>query len=157
MSRGRKKKPDELKRLKGTDQPCRMTGDVPRKDDFKLPPTPAMLNKWGKRVYRKLGTSFVQVGILNEYTINSFLILCKELGTYLEAEEELKDLSKRYDTVYDKEGNARTVPSALHKISRDLFSSASKMVVEFGLTPASISRLAMKDNDSDGFDDYIDG
>lgn len=28
MTRGRKKLPDELKSLRGTDQPCRMTGDA---------------------------------------------------------------------------------------------------------------------------------
>lgn len=163
MSRGRKKQPDQLKRLKGTDQPCRMTGDMlpgegsAIKEVYKLPPAPKILNKWGKRVYRKLGASFAQVGVVNDYTINSFIILCNEMGTYLEIEEELKELDKRYDIVFDKNGNSRTVPSALHKMSRDLFASSVKMLTEFGLTPASISRLTVKDNDDDGFDDFIDG
>ena len=132
-----------MKALKGTDQRCRMNEsafEIPVIN--RLPKTPVFLNKLGKQVYRTVGQNLLDLGILNEINLMMFTALCREYGIYWEAETRMKSLNDRWESIEDKQGNVKTVPSALHKISKEALNNAKMLAVEFGLTPATIGKIS---------------
>lgn len=156
MGKGRKKIPDELKKQRGTDQPSRMTEkSVQINPVNELPTTPVFLNKEGKRVFRSLGQYLLDLKILNEANMMMFTAMCREYGIYWEAESEMKKLSDRWDEIIDKDNNKKTTPSAKHTISKESLKNALRISTEFGLTPASISKIVFDKSEKPKLEDLL--
>lgn len=156
MTQGRKKLPDQIKKLRGTDKPSRMNDTVPDMSINQLPAAPAMLNRHGKRVYKSIGQYLLDVRILNEVNLAMFTAFCREYGVYWEAEESMKELSDRWEESFDRTGNEKTSPSARQTISKESLRLALKIAVEFGLTPASITNLVFEKKQKKTIDDLLD-
>jgi P27 family predicted phage terminase small subunit len=133
-----------------------MTGETAVSPYNKLPKAPEMLNKHGKKVYSTLGLYLLNVGILNEMNIGMFSALCREYGIYWEAEEGMKELKDRYETITDKAGNDKTVLTAKHLLSKESLRLAMKISVEFGLTPASVSKIVFQSKRKKGIKELLD-
>ena len=143
MTAGRKSLPDNVKILRGTNQKVRMKNNdsvfVPVN---KLPPAPDFLNNEGKKIYSKIGKYLLDLKILNAANLLTFSALCREFGIYWEAELSMKNLYDRWVSITDSQGNKRTVATAQHKISKEALANAVKLASEFGLTPASMSKIS---------------
>jgi P27 family predicted phage terminase small subunit len=155
MTKGRKRIPDEIKRIRGTIKPSRVNETVPDMVIDRLPPAPLMLNKHGKKVYKTIGQYLLNVKVLNEVNLAMFAAFCREYGVYWEAEESMINISDRWEKVTDSLGNFRTSPNAKHTISKESLRNALKIAVEFGLTPASISKIVFEKPKKKGIEDII--
>ena len=155
MTKGRKKIPDELKKIRGTDQPSRLNNTVLNMTMNQLPPAPAMLNKHGRKVYKSIGQYLLDVKVLNEVNLAMFAAFCREYGIYWEAEEGMTELSDRWEDSFDRQGNRKTVASARQMISKESLRLALKIGVEFGLTPASITKIVFEKPKKKGIEDLL--
>lgn len=158
---GRKRISDKDKIMRGTDQPVRMSGDSDLMEPVsKLPSTPGWLNKSGRKMYRTLGQSMVAAGILNELNVVPFSMLCNEIGKYVELSNDIK--VEGYTHTWDDEKNNRTVITANPKVKQasDSLKNAKVLASEFGMTPASLAKIASMINtkeDKDPYEDFKNG
>ena len=158
MSKGRKRLPDAVKEQRGTDQPCRKNKNLPVIESAtKMPPAPKILNKHGRRFWRNVGKIAIDLGLLNPANMGSFQLLCSEYGVYVEAQENMSEISDMIDSGYDKQANKFTKVTAYRKISEKAFANYLRMSAEFGLTPASISNVMMtpKEKQADPMSEFL--
>jgi len=139
---GRPKKPDALKKLSGTDQPCRMGNAAEYSKVTKIPAAPKYMNNHAKRAYRTTTEQLNLLGLLNEVNIPIVVMYANELGLYWEAQEELAT-EGRYDTITYKNGDQKEVRKDKDKAASQYFENIKKMAVELGITPASSSRIKL--------------
>lgn len=140
--KGRKKLPDAIKRLNGTNQPCRMSGDKPIFQLVdKMPPAPEWMSETGKRVYTDVVKSMIELGLL---TVPNFALLvayAHMLGVHVEAEEMMKNKG-RYMPVKDGEGRTvKIIIAPHHRVSMDALDRALRIGAEFGLTPSAQTKI----------------
>ena len=82
MTKGRKKIPDELKSLRGTDQPYRMTGDA-----VSFGTTVAALPRSGlkgtaKKVFEVVATELIHKCLLDVVGVDLVVAYAREMGLY---------------------------------------------------------------------------
>ncbi len=65
MTKGRKKISDASKRLRGTDQPCRMDGELVPMAPATTLPKPKGLKGTAKKLYQVVGTELSSKGLLD--------------------------------------------------------------------------------------------
>jgi P27 family predicted phage terminase small subunit len=141
MSKGRKSISDEAKRMKGTNQPCRMTNEESFIPSIgKLPP-PKNLGRIGKRIYKTAGQALINLNILNELNLPQFVQYCKETELYYDIMDQMPTTSDLIHNVYDKRGNLSTQVKALRKIAESALSNSKSLAAEFGLTPSAQSKI----------------
>lgn len=151
---GRPPKPNALKKLSGTDQPCRMNANPEFQKVVKVPPPPTYLSKFGKKAYKITSHQLAALGLLSEINIPLVVMYANELGNYWEAQEDLS-VNGRYDTVVDKMGNKRKLRKDLDKAASNYFENVKKLAVELGITPASAGRIKMPEKKSSNpFDNF---
>lgn len=158
MSKGRKRLPDQIKELRGTERLCRKKEDsVKIESATKMPPSPKILNKHGRRFWRNVGKMAIDLGLLHPANMGNFQLLSSEYGVYVEAQENMNKISDMIDTGTDKQGNKFTKVTAYRKISEKAFTNYMRMSVEFGLTPASVSNVLMtpKEKQADPMGEFL--
>ena len=142
MSKGRKKTSDASKRLRGTDQPCRMDGV-----DFPAVIAPASelpkvkLKGTAKKVYAVVGTEFLNKGLLDVVNIDLLTSYCQEMAL---CQDMMRDLEKEGYTVMvaTKSGTATQI-NPKRKIAENALIAAKTLAAEFGISPASRARVAV--------------
>ena len=86
MAKGRKAISDNDKRLRGTDQPCRMTeSNLPAtiSGSSSLQTLPRSgLKGTAKKVYMIVGTELFNRGILDTLGLDLVIVYCREMGLY---------------------------------------------------------------------------
>ena len=141
MGKGRKSLPETIKNLQGSVNSTRVNKSQLSFDRFiELPEMPAGLKKEGIPIYETLGHTIMNAGILNPSNLILFISLCNEWGLYVSLEKEMPELKDRFDTEYRGEHSYQRI-SHKHKMSKEALMNAHKLAVEFGLTPASISKI----------------
>jgi P27 family predicted phage terminase small subunit len=143
MAKGRKALPDNAKKMKGTDQPCRVSGQA---DDQYLPtvtklPVARDLGKHGRKLYKHVGTMLMNLGILNEINFTHFYQYVRETELYLLTMENMPTVEEMIHDITDKQGNVTTKVKAMRKIAQDALSNSRSLGAEFGLTPQSHSKI----------------
>lgn len=161
MSKGRKSIPDEMKKAKGTDQPSRMSGR--KSNEFtvleRFPHPPSQLNEHGRKIYKTIGKALYARNMLNEVNFDLFVPLCIELGEYYQLKEEISREGFIVQSFVKEDGEGLAVyekkVNPKHKIAKDAHDRAMKIAVEFGLTPASLNRVAVPViEEKDEFDNF---
>lgn len=143
-----------MKKLKGTDQPARMKGEMELPVISKLPPAPSWFNSFGKKIYSEKGRLMIGLGLLNVVNFELFVAYVNQLGIHFEAEEYLSK-GLRYDDLESKAGNYSVV-KAYQKISNDALKMAKSLGAEFGLTPAAATRVHLpKKETKDEFEQFL--
>lgn len=80
MTKGRKKIPDELKSLRGTDQPCRMTGDaIPAGTAVAALPRSG-LKGTAKKVFEVVATELIYKCLLDVVGVDLVVAYAREMG-----------------------------------------------------------------------------
>jgi P27 family predicted phage terminase small subunit len=137
MTVGRKRKPTELKRRSGTLQPCRTNDNEP---DYvlasEIPDPPKYLSKIGRDVYYSTASELLQLGILTRISLTIFVAYCIEVARYYDAQEKLSKEGDRIKNRFDE-----WIINPLIKVANDALTSMTRLACEFGITPASSSKV----------------
>ena len=136
--KGRKKIPDQLKILKGTDQPCRMNDAPDISAISKMPPPPPWLSKSAKKVYKTKSDILASIRVLTPLDIEMFISFCHEFGRYIDTAEKLAEVSHSA-ILAEKPGE---LYERLTRINRDAFDRAKQLAGEFGLSPVARLKIA---------------
>jgi P27 family predicted phage terminase small subunit len=137
---GRPPKPTELKVLTGNPgkRPLPINEPKPKPIVNQIDP-PAWLNDHGVVTWRRLFPVLKNINLITEADIESFTMLCQSYGVWVESEIALKN--GRTDTYTNKGNNENEVEHPLSKIAQKAFERYKSLCTEFGLTPASRSRI----------------
>ena len=155
----RPKKPTALKKQEGTFRKDRavqneITPSV--KSDF-MPPE--NLNAWGKNLWVQVASEFSNLKMLTVLDDGSLFTMCNEFGVYCECSNLLKTQGLQIEeNIYDKEGNVigtRMENNPLRRIASDAYKNYRAMATEFGLTPASRTKIGTTNvSKGDTFDEF---
>lgn len=138
MTKGRKKIPSEIKRLRGTDQPCRTNEKT---DLQKVPVVPRSgLKGSAKKVFELVASELIHKNILDVVGLDLLVAYAREMALYhdLMREVEKEGLTIEVET---KKGTM-TVVNPKRKIAESALMNAKSLSAEFGLTPATRGRIA---------------
>ena len=138
---GRRPISNELKKLKGTDQPCRMREEVKFEAITRIPPPPRYFNKYSKKLYKTTCNKLAFLGLLSDINLPIVIGYASMMGKYLEAEEELASTGRLFETFNEKTGEKKIVRQPLDRMATEYLDSARKYAVELGITPSSMSRV----------------
>jgi P27 family predicted phage terminase small subunit len=140
------KKPTALKKLQGTDRKDRILPD-----EFK--PTlevkgdiPDVLNEWGSKLWVDLFDEYSKFDLISRVDVGSLMVLCNEFGRYCEADDLLKAQGLEVvEDILNRDGDIvgqKKVINPLIKVVSDAFKNYKSMCTEFGLTPASRTKIS---------------
>lgn len=131
MTAGRKKLPTQLKIVRGTAQNCRINKKEPKNiDDLGVPPeslSAAAIKHWENIVPQLVGA-----GIAKTTDAQAMKMLCEYIAQWDDANEKIK----RLGTVIKSE-KGYPMMNPYFRIANALFLNISKMLSEFGMTPAA--------------------
>ena len=148
---GRKPISNELKVLKGTDQPCRMREEVRYQKITKIPKAPGYFNAYSKKIYKITAEQLAEKGILDVVNINAVIMYAGEMGKYMEAQDQLAE-EGRILTEYTKFVEKK-YRNPLDKMASEYYSNAVRLACELGITPASARKVKEKPREEkDDFD-----
>ena len=146
---GRKPVPQQLKKIRGTDQPCRQNKRPPEFDVLvKPPPAPAFFKKnaLGRKIWRDTCRDLIAANMLDRISIQGLVMYVRAYSNYLLLEEQLAE--EGVDRTIEEETKAGKVKriDPRHKIANDEFNKALAIGREYGLTPASRVKTMKLDN-----------
>jgi len=136
---GRKKIPDSLKTLKGTDQPSRLYGEGIGFGLVMSVSAPEHLNEKANLIFSEVSEMLINQRLLTEADIHLLSVYCISLARYYECENNLET-----ENMYDEKGNIN--PNI--KIQKQLFEQINKIGAQFGMSPTTrIISKAMEQKD----------
>ena len=142
MGKGRPPKPTILKRMAGTDQPCRVNENEMQVSRLaNIPDAPMHLSEYGQREYEIVCTELHSKKMLHLVDLSLVTAYANEMGLYVEMEQKLKNIG-RIDEFYNEDG-ALTKRQAKpeQRIANDALAKALKIACQFGLTPSARTRI----------------
>ena len=134
--RGPAPKPRALKLLQGTFRPDRDAGMPDPAPITATPKPPANLTTIAKREWRRVCGQLIELGVLTELDLAALEGYCSAYGRAVEADRGLK---KHGLTMLSPQGYIARPEVA---ISRTAWAEARRFAQEFGITPASRTRVA---------------
>lgn len=158
MAKGRKNLPAEIKKLRGTAQPCReqaAAGDaVARLTEVK---PPSWLDTMAKKIFKSKAEQLIALRVLTVLDIDMLALYAQSYSLIVEALQQIKKEGK-FNTLYNDEGQIiGFVENPYMKVYRDNFDKVTKLSSHFGFSPAtrkSIMSVADKKEDKDDFADF---
>lgn len=153
-TRGRKPKPTAIKILEGNPgkRPLNRFEPTYRK---KAPPCPSWLCDEAKREWRRLARTMESMGVLTEADMETFATYCDAYSKWKEATEFLDQHGTIFKT---PSGYIQQVPQV--SIAQTYSKIMTKIATEFGLTPASRSRIIAGNGEGgvvDEMDELLEG
>lgn len=138
--KGRKKLPDNIKSLRGTDQPCRMT-DKPVPQSTTIVSLPKVgLKGTAKKVFVVVATELMHNNLLDVVGIDLLVAYCREMGLYHDMMREIEKEGATIE-VMTKSGVITQV-NPKRKVAESALAAAKSLATEFGMTPSSRNRVA---------------
>ena len=105
------------------------------------------------REWRRLGRELLEAGIITQLDRTAFAALVQSYVHWIKAQEGIKETGL---LIRGPDGAARVNP--LLRVSRDAQAEFTRMLGEFGMTPASRTRVAtLKEPEVDEFEDLLQG
>jgi P27 family predicted phage terminase small subunit len=136
---GRKKKPP-LKAVAGTDIQEGDGGEnetsPPKQRKAQAPSPPSFLNPVARREWRRLARELADQGLLTKIDRAQFALYCQTYGRLIEAEDKMK-----LTGLVVKTKNGFPIQSPYLPIIHKSVEIMNKLAIEFGMTPASRSRV----------------
>jgi len=152
---GRPRKPETMKQLSGTSQPCRQQPETHFNTITKVPPPPKYMNKYAKKLYKTTANQLAALQLLNEVNLPIVVGYANEMGKYWEAEFELQQTGRQH-IQRDQDGNVLKIERLpLDKMATEYLGNAKAYANELGITPASASKVkAPETKPSNPFSDF---
>ncbi len=141
--RGPAPKPTALKALAGNPGKRSLNRREPQPKPG-LPRCPAQLSEEAKREWKRISKELATLGLLTRLDRAALAAYCQAWGRWLEAEERL-----RQHGVIVKSPNGFPVQSPYLAVANKAMAQMSKLLVEFGLSPSSRSRIQSPTDDPD--------
>ncbi|TDN38271.1 phage terminase small subunit P27 family [Hymenobacter sp. UV11] len=137
---GRPRKPTAQKALGGTLQPSRTNPHEPTADVY-LPTPPDWLSDRAKQYWGEIGAVLLSMKLTTVADGPALQLLTEALAEWAEAREFVNREGMSYE-IYTKQGGVmhRAYPQVA--IASDAWRRASSMLTQFGLTPASRSKVS---------------
>ena len=135
--RGRKPKPDAVKRLSGNPGKRPLGGTPQPPVPEGTPYVPRHLCDEGKREWRRVVGVLLDLGLYTEVDRAALAMYCQAWGRWVEAERELDESGG--EVLKSDKGNFYQNPW-LHVANR-AWDQLRKAMVEFGMTPSSRTRV----------------
>ena len=148
-TRGRKPTPTAIKELEGNPGKRPRNQNEP-KTKKTAPSCPKWLDKEAKKEWRRLAAKMEQMGVLSEVDMAAFAGYCQCYARWKENEEFI---SKNGSLVRTPSGYWQQVPQV--SIAQQYMKQMERFAEQFGLTPASRSRL-IADDGNGGVKDEMD-
>ena len=145
--RGRTPKPTALKALEGNPGKRKLNMNEP-KPVSKAPPCPKWLEPDAKKEWRRLAQQMEKLGILSEVDMAAFAGYCQAYARWKAAEEFITNHGAIVKT---PSGYWQQVPQV--SIAQQYLKQMSKFCEQFGLTPASRSRITADAGQGEFVDD----
>ena len=150
--RGPNKKPTALKVLEGNPGKRPLPQNEPKPAPVvKVPKPPSWMNSDGKRAWKRLAPELERLGLLTVADLETFAAACQAYGIWVECERFFKkkdpETKKVYGRTYEytnKAGEANEVARPEVKIGQKALDQFKGLMSEFGLSPASRTRIEVK-------------
>ena len=137
MPAGRRPKPTNILRFTGNPgkRPLNRREPQPVKPR-RAPPAPAILGEKGKVEWRRMCKILLQMGLLSEADLTVLMAYCKCFEQWTEAVRDTETFGSVHLT-----SNGNMIQSPHVGIANTALSNMTRLAIEFGLTPASRSRV----------------
>ena len=152
--KGRKKLPDNIKALRGTDQPCRMS-DKPAVQTAMVVKLPKVgLKGTAKKIFAVVATELMHNNLLDVYGVDMIVAYAREMALY---HDMMSDIEKEGVTIEVETKNGTVIQiNPKRKIAEGALSAAKMLATEFGMTPSSRSRVSAIMNDNAPKDEFAE-
>ena len=146
-TRGRKPKPTAIKILEGNPGKRKLNDREPVLDK-RAPDCPTWLTTEARKEWHRLASTMEAMGVLTEVDRAAFAAYCQAYARWKEAEERIKEtnLIFKAPSGYPQQSPYVGIAHQSMKIMKDF-------MAEFGLTPASRSRIIAGAGEVDPHDD----
>ena len=158
MTKGRKNLPAEVKKLRGTAQPCREQAagnDLAARLTEVKPP--AWLDTTAKKIFKSKAEQLIALQVLTILDIDMLALYAQSYSLIVEALQKIKAEGK-FNTLYNDEGQIiGFVENPYMKVYRDNFDKVQKLAGHFGFSPATrkaIMSVADKKENKDDFAEF---
>lgn len=149
MPRGRIPKPTNLKILEGNPGKRPLNQHEPKPKPIR-PKCPRWLDKEAKRMWKDLAPELERLGLLTIIDGAALAAACQRWSTFVDCEQIIQEQGYNMEVFrYDKQGNE--IGSYIQQrpevsIGRQALADFRAFCTEFGMTPASRSRISVEDN-----------
>jgi len=148
--RGRPPKPTSLKVIEGNPGKRPLSANEPKPRPL-APRRPSWLNREGKKMWKQLAPELERLGLLTVVDGQAFAAACQSYGVWVECERFFKkknpDTGRPYGRTYEytnKHGDTNVIERPEVKIGQKALEAFRAFCSEFGLTPASRTRINVK-------------
>jgi P27 family predicted phage terminase small subunit len=139
MPAGRPRKPTALKKLGGTAQPSRLNPLEPV-PAVALGHPPEWLSTTAKEYWQEIGGILLQMKLVSYGDTAAMTLLCDVLAQWVSVRVTIAKKGRVYQVL--SEGGMLFKARPEVAMEADLWRRAQRMLVEFGLTPASRSKVS---------------
>lgn len=152
--KGRKKLPDNIKALRGTDQPCRMS-DKPAVQTAMVVKLPKVgLKGTAKKIFAVVATELMHNNLLDVYGVDMIVAYAREMALYHDMMTEVEREGVTIEVV-TKNGVVTQI-NPKRKVAEGALASAKSLATEFGMTPSSRSRVSAILNGNEQKDEFAE-
>lgn len=152
MGKGRKPISNELKMLRGTDQPSRM---VKQSDMTKVLQIPKSgLKGTAKKIFEVVACELINKKLLEFVGMDLVIAYSSEMALYYDMTKEVEKEGYVIEVI-SKKGITKIV-NPKRKIAETALSNAKSLASEFGFTPASRSKVSSLISDDKINDDFAE-
>lgn len=139
--------PTQLKVIRGTFRNNEAPKNEPKPQALSTPPKPpSHLNRWAKQWWNETATELLPLGMLAKIDLYTLEILAEQYGIYRELKDAITHISmpggkRKKITIaqYLAGQNSQTIPE--YAGMKSAFERYTTLLKEFGLSPASRSRM----------------
>lgn len=135
MRTGRPPKPTALKVIAGTDQPCRVRNDEPKPPADRIK-KPTGMSKKAVKYWNQIEPMLKECKVLTNIDHVALAMLCTAIAEMFEIQKQLDATG-----VMMKGRGGIPVMSPLFRAARAKQADVHRMLVEFGMTPSSRTRI----------------
>lgn len=143
-----------MKTLRGTDQPCRMTDNAASTGTAIVSLPRSGLKGSAKKVFEIVATELIHKCLLDIVGIDLVVAYAREMGLYHDTMRELE--KEGYTIEVETKFGSTTLVNPKRKVAESALANAKSLAAEFGLTPASRSRVAALIADNAPKDDFAE-
>ena len=152
--KGRKKLPDNIKALRGTDQPCRMS-EKPAVQTAMVVKLPKVgLKGTAKKIFAVVATELMHNNLLDVYGVDMIVAYAREMALYHDMMTEVEREGVTIEVV-TKNGVVTQI-NPKRKVAEGALASAKSLATEFGMTPSSRSRVSAILNGNEQKDEFAE-
>jgi len=144
-------KPTKLKQLEGNPSKRPLKDSEPNPAST-IPTCPMFIKGAARREWTRITKELYVLGLLTKIDRSALAGYCQAYGRWYEAEQQINDLGKlskgKLKFLY-KTTNGNLVMNPLLSVANKAMEQMHKFLVEFGMTPASRTRISVSASESE--------